>query len=44
MIECSLAQGCEWCGVDPTLAVSPWQDPLSPPGFSASNPITGLSH
>ena len=40
MIECSLTQECEgeWEG---SGAVSAWPVPLSPLGFSVSNPITG---
>ena len=45
MIECSLAQGCKVNGNAlerrTTLAVSAWPAPLSPLGFSASDPITG---
>jgi hypothetical protein len=48
MIECCLAQGVkvngkalEWRTI---LAVSAWPAPLSPLGFSASDPIRGLSH
>ena len=47
MIECSLAQECEgeWKGSGatnrPCYAISAWPVPLSPLGFSASNPITG---
>ena len=42
MIERSLAQECgERKGTGATFAVSAWPVPLSPLGFSASNPVTG---
>ena len=45
MIECSLAQECEGerkgTGATTALAVFAWPVPLSPLGFSASNPIKG---